>query len=120
MRQLINKKEKIKFVPLEIHRAADLALQFQRKTDEYGKLYSAIPAVAKLFPEKSDFNAGRRASTRLFEIFKKLIDEQIRTYDDSHERNFVDMYVRKMKEAEASGNDKTSFSCEWTYSYEYF
>lgn len=96
----------------EIRRAVELALQFQRKTDEYGKLYSAIPAVAKLFPEKSDFNAGRRVSIRLFEIFKKLIDEQINTYDGGHERNFVDMYVRKMKEAEATGDEKTTFSCE--------
>lgn len=93
-------------------RASELALQFQRKTDEYGKLYSVIPAVAKLFPEKSDYAAGRRASVRLFEIFKKMIDEQISTYDDSHDRNFIDMYVRKMKEAEATGDEKSTFSCE--------
>lgn len=97
---------------LDNHRASELALQFQRKTDEYGKLYSAIPAVAKLFPEKSDFNAGRRASIRLFQIFQKMIDEQISTYDDSHSRNFIDMYVREIREAEAKGDKQSSFSCE--------
>lgn len=103
------------FFWMTTNRAVELALQFQRKTDEYGKLYSVIPVVAKLFPEKSDFNAGRRVSIRLFEIFKKMIDAQISTHDANHDRNFIDMYVRKMLEAEAKGDAKSTFSCEWTF-----
>lgn len=72
--------------------------------------------MAKWFPEKSDYNAGRRASIRLFEIFKTMVDEQINTYDESHDRNFVDMYVRKMKKAEATGDEKSSFTCEEIFS----
>lgn len=110
--QAFSRKTELINALLDSNRATELALQFQRKTDEYGKLYSAIPAVATLFPEKSDFNAGRRASLRLFEIFQKMIDAQINTYDESHDRNFIDMYYRQMKEAEAKGDENSTFSCK--------
>lgn len=93
-------------------RASEHAFEFQRKTDDYGKMYSLIPSIAKWFPETSDYNAARNASIGLYTIFKDIVDEHISTYDETHERNFIDMFIRKMQESQASGDDETTpFSC---------
>lgn len=34
-----------------------------------------------------------------------MIDEQIRTFDESHQRHFIDMYIAKMR------NSEETFSC---------
>lgn len=51
----------------------------------------------------------------LVHSFQKLIDRYIKTHDPTHERNFIDMYLVKMKEEEEAadrlGAAKT-FSCK--------
>lgn len=69
----------IYFVKLLIHRAVENAFIFTRKTDNYGKLYSVIPNLAKWFPQMSDYNAGREAAIELYKFFKViLIDLQLK------------------------------------------
>lgn len=43
--------------------------------------------------------------------FKELIDQQVATYDSSHERSFIDMYLNEMKKADAMNDKETTFSC---------
>lgn len=112
----------------------DSSFKFQRVADNYGKLYSIQPIVAKIFPEWSGYKDGRESSLILYNVFKvnlrhlvfvllsfygfnslliqKIIDEQIRTYDASHERHFIDMYVKKMKEHELNTETNTYFTCK--------
>lgn len=88
-----------------------MALRFQRATDPYGKMYSLLPDLAKWFPKLSGFTEARLASEKLYAYFKKRIDQYIRTYDPTHERNFVDMYYTQIRNAKESG-EETSFTCE--------
>lgn len=53
-----------------MYRAVDNAFIFQRKMDDYGKLFSIIEQVAKWFPELSGFNAGRKSSMELYDVYK--------------------------------------------------
>lgn len=40
--------------------------------DDFGKLFSIIESVAKWFPEKSGFKAGRESSTELYDVYKVI------------------------------------------------
>lgn len=51
------------------NRAVEDAFTFQRKSDNYGKLFSVLPTVAKLFPEMSDYKPVRDASKRLYKFY---------------------------------------------------
>lgn len=135
------------------------AFVFQRKGDDYGKLFSIVQPIAKIFPKSSDFDSIKEASAKLHTFFKvssngnkqtpstrhflsvkfvflliffiprfcclwpyfsilllfyctqKLIDKQIKSHDPTHERNFVDMYLTKMKEEEETLGVASTFSC---------
>lgn len=43
-------------------------------------------------------------------ISQKIIDEQYKTFDHTHERHFVDMYFKKIDEAK--DNTESSFYCK--------
>ncbi|XP_055296744.1 probable cytochrome P450 304a1 [Sitodiplosis mosellana] len=83
---------------------------FQRKTDNYGKLYSLIPNFAKYFPGFSDYQVVREASIELYTFFSDIINEQIKTFDESHERHFIDMYINKVRAAEMNGDETSTYS----------
>lgn len=42
--------------------------------------------------------------------FQDMIQEQVKTYDESHERHFIDMYITKMRK-EASKD--LHYSCKF-------
>lgn len=88
-----------------------MAMDFQRTTDAFGKIYSLNPAFAKWFPNRSGFAETRKVSNKLYDYFKRRIDCHMDTYDESHERDFIDMYVKQMKAAEERGETST-FNCE--------
>lgn len=62
------------------HSAVEDAFTFQRKSDNYGKLFSVVPAVAKLFPEWSDYKPVRDASKRLYEFYAVITMNQMSYY----------------------------------------
>lgn len=45
----------------------------------------------------------------MFNLMKGLIDKQIASYQDGHIRNFVDVYIKEIKEAEDSGKETGFF-----------
>lgn len=51
------------------NRAVEHGFVFQRKTDNYGKLYSLIENFAKYFPEWSEYRVSRDASIGLYKFF---------------------------------------------------
>lgn len=44
----------------------------------------------------------------MFDMMKEICDKQITTYQDGHVRSFMDVYVKEIKDAEASG-EQTGF-----------
>lgn len=44
-------------------------------------------------------------------FLQKIVDEQIETFDENHERHFIDMYIKEIRQAEANPNQNSSFSC---------
>lgn len=53
-----------------LYTAVENAFVFAKRTDNYGKLYSMIPSVAKWFPNWSDYKPTRDASIDLYNFFK--------------------------------------------------
>ncbi|XP_031627920.1 probable cytochrome P450 304a1 [Contarinia nasturtii] len=94
----------------DLYTAVDNAFIFQRKTDNYGRLYSLIEEVAKYFPVMSDYTVARDASVELYTYFTNLINEQVKTFDETHERHFIDMYINKIRQAELNGDKESHFS----------
>lgn len=89
----------------------------QRTACQYGKMFSVVEAVAKYFPVQSDYKLCRDLSMNVFQFIKDMIDRQIESYDAKHERNFIDMYMNKMraeqKEIADSQRTETTYSCEY-------
>lgn len=54
----------------DLYTAVENAFVFARLTDNYGKLYSIIPSIAKWFPNMSDYKPTRDASIDLYNFFK--------------------------------------------------
>uniref|UniRef100_A0A1B0BLX1 Cytochrome P450 n=1 Tax=Glossina palpalis gambiensis TaxID=67801 RepID=A0A1B0BLX1_9MUSC len=84
-------------------------LQFQRTADDYGKMLSIMPWIKHIFPNWSSYNKLTESNIFLFKYFEKIVDRHIKTYDESYERNFLDKYIREMREADLEGNEDTSF-----------
>jgi hypothetical protein len=72
-------------------------------SNEYGKLFGMLPWVGRLFPETSNYKQCRDGSLKMYELMKEIIDKQIATYQDGHVRHFMDVYIKEIKDAEASG-----------------
>lgn len=55
-----------------LRRASDQALQFQRQGDNFGRLFSIIEWVAKLFPKTSEYEDIEKSSMKLYSFFKVI------------------------------------------------
>ena len=42
--------------------------------------------------------------------FQNIVDEQLKTIDESYERNFIDSYLNKVRQAESDSDKKSHFS----------
>ncbi|XP_059611495.1 probable cytochrome P450 304a1 [Phlebotomus argentipes] len=78
-------------------------IQFQAGGDDYGKLLSVIPWIRHIFPEKSDYINVKEGNEGIYKFIKSIVDKHIETFDISHERNFIDLYIREMKAQEKEG-----------------
>ena len=86
-----------------------LGMQFNRWADDYGKLLSLLPWLKHIFPEKSGYKPLMESNVFMFKYFGDIVDHHIKTYDETSERNFLDLYIKEMKKAEMEGNMNTSF-----------
>lgn len=87
----------------KIFKAGYGAMTFQVMTNEYGKLFSLIPWIRFLFPEISSFRQVRDASMEMSSLMRGIIDKTLSTYQDGHVRNFIDLYIKEMNEANVTG-----------------
>ncbi|XP_023163520.2 probable cytochrome P450 304a1 [Drosophila hydei] len=74
-----------------------LGLQFQRNADDYGRLLSIIPWIRHIFPETSGYKKLNESNQYIYKFFADFVDRHIETYDESCERNFLDLYIAEMK-----------------------
>lgn len=93
-------------------RAAKDAADFTRLGQSFGRLLSIMPWIVKIFPDSTGYTELKPAVKGQYEFMKTIIDEQYRTYDENHERHFLDVYFKEMKAAERSKHFKNAeFSC---------
>ncbi|XP_055697776.1 probable cytochrome P450 304a1 [Phlebotomus papatasi] len=87
-------------------------LQFQAGGDDYGKLLSVIPWIRYFFPEESDYINLRDGNNGVYKFIKSIIDKHMESFDGSHERNFIDLYIQKMNEQKKEGTENPYFHYE--------
>lgn len=46
-------------------------------------------------------------------LFQNMIQEQSKTFDESHERHFIDMYINKMRQEESNPDQTSHYSCKF-------
>ncbi|XP_034485747.1 probable cytochrome P450 304a1 [Drosophila innubila] len=78
---------------------SQMGLQFQRVADDYGRLLSIIPWIRHFWPESSGYRELKEANVYVLEYFSEFVDRHLATYDDSCERNFIDLYIAEMKKS---------------------
>lgn len=88
------------------------SLAFQRGSDSYAKLLSVIPWIRHLFPEKSGYKSLLKANQGLYKFIKAFLDKQVDTYDETHERHFVDMYIAEMRKSDKNNDYSDGFLCK--------
>lgn len=84
----------------KLYEAGKGSFLFQLNSDEYGKYISIFPWLRHIFPGASRYNVLRKGSMAMYEFMKEFIDRQIENYQDGHVRNFIDMYIKEIKEAD--------------------
>lgn len=91
-----------------IRRAGEGSFEFQVNSNEYGNLFGMVPWIRFFFPEVSSFKQCRHGSMAMFELMREIVDRQIATYQAESVRNFIDIYIKEIKEADAKG-EQTGF-----------
>ena len=96
---------------LSLFRSGEASFEFQTKANEYANIFSIIPWVRFFFPETSSFRQCREASMTMFYTITEIIDQQVKTYQEGRIRNFVDVYIKRLK-ANKLDDKKLGFSYE--------
>lgn len=78
------------------------ALDFQKYSNEYGKMFGIMNWIRYVFPSMSSYKQLRQASMNLFELMKVVVDRQIKTYQEGHVRGFIDLYIKEIRASEAA------------------
>lgn len=68
----------------------------QRKGDIYGRIFSVAPWLRYVIPNLSGYKELRKASMEMHSFFEKIIMDYLDSYDESNERNFLDLYFKEM------------------------
>ncbi|XP_053691403.1 probable cytochrome P450 304a1 [Sabethes cyaneus] len=85
------------------------ALIFQRLGDDFGTILSLLPWTKHFFPNATNYNRLRNASMRLNAFIESVIQKQLCSYDDSHIRNFLDLYYKEMQKTVPKEGERFSF-----------
>ncbi|GBP37968.1 Probable cytochrome P450 304a1 [Eumeta japonica] len=86
-------------------------IKFQRNSDDMGRALSLTPWLKDLFPKWSGFKGLREGNQVFIDFYRDLVQEIMLTQDDAHDRHFLDMYIRKMKQ-EMQENGRSTFSVD--------
>ncbi|CAH2105367.1 unnamed protein product [Euphydryas editha] len=98
----------------EYHSLWDMArktMLFQRGSNDLGGALTLTPWLKDIMPNYSGFADLDKGNKNLLDYFHKLIKKTSRSQEDTHDRNFLDIYIRKIKEEQKTGN-RTTFTEE--------
>lgn len=85
-----------------LFKAGYASMTFQKMSNEYGLLFGIMHWIRYIFPMISSFKPLREASIDMLDLMKIVIAKQKKTYEDGHARNFIDVYIKEIKETEAN------------------
>ncbi|KAI8424165.1 hypothetical protein MSG28_002755 [Choristoneura fumiferana] len=86
-------------------------LKFQRGSNDLGGAITLTPWLKDVFPKWSGYKDLTTGNQFLLDFFTKFIEQALATHDDSYDRHFLDVYIKKMKE-EIRTNGRTTFSVD--------
>ncbi|KAM3967286.1 putative cytochrome P450 304a1 [Aphomia sociella] len=86
-------------------------LIFQRSANDLGSAISFTPWLKDILPNYSGYNGLKKGNQYLKDFFTELIKEVMASHNSSHDRHFLDVYIRKMKE-ELGEKEKSTFSVD--------
>uniref|UniRef100_W8BF24 Putative cytochrome P450 304a1 n=2 Tax=Ceratitis capitata TaxID=7213 RepID=W8BF24_CERCA len=97
----------------EVLQLIKMGMQFQRNGDDYGKMLSVMPWIRYVFPKTSCYDILTESNKFLFEYFGKIVDQHIATFDESSERNFLDLYIKQMREEHDAGQTDVYYRAQF-------
>lgn len=117
------------------HRAGEHVLHFGKHASLWGRLFSILWWVPKVFPKSSDYDLLRESAMNYYHCIKvmrstphylsssvsanqtntlsylqRLVDDEYATFDSTFERHFLDKYFQQMHSNE--DNPKSTFVCK--------
>ncbi|XP_049816508.1 probable cytochrome P450 304a1 [Schistocerca nitens] len=80
-------------------------LQTARAGDATGGFLTLHSALASIAPKKSRYHDTVESAEKILTYFHQVIKEHEKTYSDDHMRDFIDRYLREIKEKKKTGTD---------------
>ncbi|XP_049946241.1 probable cytochrome P450 304a1 [Schistocerca serialis cubense] len=87
------------------------AMQFQRSSDATGGFLTLHPWLAWLAPRLSGYKDNIQGSEKMRLFLEQHIEEHKQTYSDDYMRDFIDSYLREIRERMKTG-EPTMFTSE--------
>ncbi|XP_049762275.1 probable cytochrome P450 304a1 [Schistocerca cancellata] len=80
-------------------------LQTARAGDATGGFLTLHSALASIAPKMSGYHDTVESAQKILTYFHHVIKEHEKTYSDDHMRDFIDRYLREIKEKRKTGTD---------------
>ncbi|XP_047118334.1 probable cytochrome P450 304a1 [Schistocerca piceifrons] len=80
-------------------------LQTARAGDATGGFLTLHSALASIAPKMSGYHDTVESAEKILAYFHQVIKEHEKTYSDDHMRDFIDRYLREIKEKKKTGTD---------------
>nr|ARA91628.1 cytochrome P450 monooxygenase [Pieris rapae] len=87
------------------------SVRFQRSSNDLGGALVITPWLKNILPKWCGYHDAVEGTNTIKGIFREIIREAIETYDESHERHFIDAYIKRMKQ-ELKEKNRTTYSVE--------
>jgi hypothetical protein len=81
-------------------KAGRAAKGFHLVANSYGNLLSLIPWARHICPDLIGYNILRQYSMDLYDFTHELVQKYVDTYKEGETRNFIDAYIKKIKEGQ--------------------
>ncbi|XP_049797832.1 probable cytochrome P450 304a1 [Schistocerca nitens] len=82
-------------------------LQAARAGDATGGFLTLHPTLSSIAPKMSGYWDTVESAEKILGYFRKVIQEHEKTYSDDHMRDFIDRYLKEIKERQKTGEPST-------------
>ncbi|CAK1545867.1 unnamed protein product [Leptosia nina] len=87
------------------------AVKFQRASNDLGGALVITPWLKNILPKFSGYKDLTDGTNAVIDFYKDIIEDAIATYDDNHERHFLDIYIKQMKQ-EINDKKRSTYSAD--------